>query len=420
METPTIDARRQSILPETWREFNRAIRSPQPFNPFFWIYRLSLGILDHVLVSAQCGNLRSWDSFLYKVWRPLIPLFGFSLVGAVDAAYFMSLRTVILERWCCAEQATSALLRCKWMLLHDFLVVYLSCSFLFHYIATMMRSPGVALRDQVVAPWRAAEGQGGTFGFNPVIDEAAERKRVASYGPLHTNKDVNEADEAIVYFPAPEASFCDKCQIRRPPRCHHCSVCDRCILQYDHHCIWVNNCIGFNNYRHFFLMLFFLAIACWYGVAMLFFAFFDPLRQRLNKEGWRWFYSNKTGLLNLPPPLRLMQQVYTRTIEVQTIVDLVFPLLFGVGCLITGLLASHGYYVVRSRTTLEHKILIDDTLASIRQEQGRPANNSVVNPYDNGWSRNLRQALGHNLLLILLPMMIEPEPPLVPNLAKNR
>ncbi|KPM05418.1 prolyl endopeptidase [Sarcoptes scabiei] len=48
------------------------------------------------------------------------------------------------------------------------------------------------------------------------------------------------------------SSFCKKCFVAKPPRCHHCSVCDRCILKMDHHCPWLNNCIGHYNHRYFF------------------------------------------------------------------------------------------------------------------------------------------------------------------------
>eukprot|EP01054_Gregarina_sp_Poly1_P000384 Gregarina_sp_Poly_1__383@NODE_1095_length_5109_cov_377_047997_g759_i0_p3_GENE_NODE_1095_length_5109_cov_377_047997_g759_i0NODE_1095_length_5109_cov_377_047997_g759_i0_p3_ORF_typecomplete_len334_score9_27DHHC/PF01529_20/1_8e03DHHC/PF01529_20/5_5e32_NODE_1095_length_5109_cov_377_047997_g759_i014092410 len=41
----------------------------------------------------------------------------------------------------------------------------------------------------------------------------------------------------------------------RMPRVHHCSACQQCIKRLDHHCPWVNGCIGEENYHYFLVFL---------------------------------------------------------------------------------------------------------------------------------------------------------------------
>lgn len=50
----------------------------------------------------------------------------------------------------------------------------------------------------------------------------------------------------------------------KPPRAHHCSICDRCIMKMDHHCPWVGGCVGFNNHKLFLQFLVYTASGCLY------------------------------------------------------------------------------------------------------------------------------------------------------------
>ncbi|KAM5443942.1 palmitoyltransferase akr1 [Microsporum ferrugineum] len=59
-----------------------------------------------------------------------------------------------------------------------------------------------------------------------------------------------------------EDHFCVPCMIRRPLRSKHCRRCKRCVSKQDHHCPWINNCVGNNNFRQFMLYL----ILLWFGI----------------------------------------------------------------------------------------------------------------------------------------------------------
>lgn len=49
--------------------------------------------------------------------------------------------------------------------------------------------------------------------------------------------------------------YCPKCLVCKPLGCVHCEICDNCIDEFDHHCYWINRCVGSNNYNTFILFV---------------------------------------------------------------------------------------------------------------------------------------------------------------------
>ncbi|KZC09863.1 PREDICTED: palmitoyltransferase ZDHHC6 [Dufourea novaeangliae] len=45
--------------------------------------------------------------------------------------------------------------------------------------------------------------------------------------------------------------YCFVCEGYKAPRTHHCRKCGRCVMKMDHHCPWINNCVGHYNHGHF-------------------------------------------------------------------------------------------------------------------------------------------------------------------------
>jgi len=46
--------------------------------------------------------------------------------------------------------------------------------------------------------------------------------------------------------------LCADCSLIKTKRCRHCNICNRCVERYDHHCPWINNCVGIRNHGYFY------------------------------------------------------------------------------------------------------------------------------------------------------------------------
>ena len=441
----------QTNMSQVWTDFNRALRSVEPFDQWHWMRLLFVAGFRYAYHQSRMAVLV--DALrLDEVWRPLVPAFGLSLIAFVEVAYFAKLREPFVVRtWCrsCAAQqrqeqplgAPSCVLedgtttRCLWDVVFSSIAIYLGIMIVYHYMNAVFSSPGVVLPEQHdnnnkgdkrngLMVQNCMEGRGGCCFINTAIDVASERSLVFDYpsASMDNNEEDTKADdvqddEQTRYFPSPFPSKCTKCNLTRPARAHHCSTCNRCILQFDHHCPWTNNCIGFGNYRSFFLTVFYVTIGAWYGFILLAPPFFRHMKSKFETHGFSVLMRHKTGLLDLPPPWIIMKQALTTGVEPDVLLRMVVPLLIGACLVMTSFLAYHLRYICVNLTTLEHSIILSMMKKELDDKGATEFSKSYekpINPYDQGWRRNIAQAIGPSILAIVLPIPVQPRTPLAP------
>jgi len=94
----------------------------------------------------------------------------------------------------------------------------------------------------------------------------------------------SDSDVSQRSFVGEDWTVCGRCESYRPPRAHHCRVCKRCIRKMDHHCPWINNCVGEYNQKYFILFLIYTGIASLYCVGIVVFTWMFPCEECLIKE----------------------------------------------------------------------------------------------------------------------------------------
>ena len=63
----------------------------------------------------------------------------------------------------------------------------------------------------------------------------------------------------------------------KPPRAHCCRECGFCVFKMDHHCPWVNNCVGHRNMKYFLQFVIYICISSAYLSLMMVLSFYNLL-----------------------------------------------------------------------------------------------------------------------------------------------
>ena len=66
--------------------------------------------------------------------------------------------------------------------------------------------------------------------------------------------------------------LCPACEVICTADSRHCYICNQCVERFDHHCPWVNNCIGINNHSYFY---FYIITQTFYLILILIMAVFN-------------------------------------------------------------------------------------------------------------------------------------------------
>lgn len=105
-----------------------------------------------------------------------------------------------------------------------------------------------------------------------IVRPAQSRTTTRREGQQQQETDVESANTSTTTTTTRSLSRCHKCNDNyKPPRAHHDSVTNRCIVKFDHFCPWVGNAIGALNHKFFCLFIFYTSLCCWMSMGLLIF-----------------------------------------------------------------------------------------------------------------------------------------------------
>ncbi|XP_019871027.1 palmitoyltransferase ZDHHC6 [Aethina tumida] len=164
--------------------------------------------------------------------------------------------------------------------------------------------------------------------------------------------------------------WCSVCEGFKAPRSHHCRRCGRCVLKMDHHCPWINNCVGWGNHGHFTYFLLFATLGCSHATVVL----SCSLYRSFYRLHYLYYGTGKEPIV----VLGLIGKILT-----------VFGLGFSIGVVIAvGLLL---FFQVRG--ILRNRTGVEDWILEKAQYRRRNSSTKFIFPYNVGIINNFWQVL---------------------------
>jgi hypothetical protein len=144
--------------------------------------------------------------------------------------------------------------------LHFGAFAVLAANFFYHYFACVLTDPITHVSTD----------------FSTLVSEARARGAVAARATAATEPAGGRPEDGRLYegdvggwlsVPDPHRwGVCAHSGSVKPPRAHFCKVTGRLVLEMDHYCVWVFNTIGYGNYRHFVLAIFWQTVGGVFGL----------------------------------------------------------------------------------------------------------------------------------------------------------
>ncbi|XP_048850544.1 palmitoyltransferase ZDHHC12-A [Brienomyrus brachyistius] len=113
-------------------------------------------------------------------------------------------------------------------------------------------------------------------------------------------------------LPQPYRRRCGRCLLQQPMRSRHCQTCRYCVRRYDHHCPWIENCVGERNHRWFVLYLAVQLLVLLWGLRVACSGFLQAPAwgQWLEQNGFLLLASSATGIFSVVVVLLLGSHLY--------------------------------------------------------------------------------------------------------------